>query len=390
VGLEGFLLKPVNPSVLFDAITQVFGESEHEAVGDLREAAGKAPPPSLTDARVLVVEDNPINQQVAQEILEGAGIQVTLAANGREAVAAVNQADFDAVLMDVQMPVLDGYGATREIRRDARFRDLPIIAMTAHAMAGDEAKSLAAGMNGHVTKPIDPDQLFATLGRWIQTRRPPVPGTIAPQAATPEEDWPAALPGFDLDDGLKRLQGNRKLYRRLILDFGAKCANAGSAIRAALAAGNLEQAHHEVHSLKGAAGNLAAVDVQAAAQKIEGLVKGAKHIPAAEILGPPLAALDEALGVVASAVAGLHPFVVPAEAPSAAANGVTGIPAASRQALAARLREAAEIGDIGALGDMAAELQAQGGAGAALGARIARLADDFDLEGAAKLADGLA
>ena len=148
---------------------QAFGE----------DVPGRAPAPqrevaaeggvrqTIQGARVLLVEDNEINQQVAMEILAGAGVEVFLANNGREAVKAVSENDYDAVLMDVQMPVMDGYEATRVIRRDPRRHDLPIIAMTAHAMAGDKAKSLAAGMNDHVTKPIDPDELYRTLGQYI-------------------------------------------------------------------------------------------------------------------------------------------------------------------------------------------------------------------------------
>ena len=119
-------------------------------------------------ARILLVEDNEINQQFAQELLEGVGFEVTIANNGREAVNAVQAEEFDAVLMDVQMPEMDGYQATSEIRKHERFRDLPIIAMTAHAMAGDKEKSLAAGMNDHITKPINPDHLFSTLFAWIK------------------------------------------------------------------------------------------------------------------------------------------------------------------------------------------------------------------------------
>jgi signal transduction histidine kinase/DNA-binding response OmpR family regulator len=186
VGLEGFLLKPVNPSMLFDSIMQAFGEAvpETSRVAQRHEQEAEALK-HIRGAHVLLVEDNEINQQVATEILEGAGLNVTLATNGQEAVNAVKENKYDAVLMDVQMPVMDGYTATRTIREwelkatepkdknqdsalSPQSSDLPIIAMTAHAMAGDEDKSLQAGMNGHVTKPIDPDQLFATLQKWIK------------------------------------------------------------------------------------------------------------------------------------------------------------------------------------------------------------------------------
>jgi two-component system sensor histidine kinase/response regulator len=174
----------------------------------------------IRGANVLLVEDNEINQQVAKEILEGAGLNVALAADGQEGFNAVKESNYDAVLMDVQMPVMDGYTATREIRKDDRFKELPIIAMTAHAMTGDEDKSLQAGMNGHVTKPIDPDQLFSTLQRWIkpsekrvqdQKLEVSVDQSELARAVPAEDELPESLLGFDLADGLRRLQGNKKL-----------------------------------------------------------------------------------------------------------------------------------------------------------------------------------
>ncbi len=177
-GLDGFLIKPVSPSVMFDTIMQAFGKDapRESRLGVDKDQAAVALK-GLAGARVLVVEDNEINQQVAMEILAGAGLDVSLANNGQEGVNAVLANRYDAVLMDVQMPVMDGYTATRHIRRDPRFKDLPIIAMTAHAMTGDEEKSMAAGMNDHVTKPIDPAQLLATLAKWI-----------APRELSPAED----------------------------------------------------------------------------------------------------------------------------------------------------------------------------------------------------------
>jgi CheY-like chemotaxis protein len=163
VGLDGLLLKPVSPSVLFDTIIQAHGEEVSDTspmAQDRKESESLA---LIKGAKILLVEDNEINQQVAKEILEGAGLIVSLADDGQQAVNMIKENRYDAILMDIQMPVMDGYAATGEIRKDERFKDLPIIAMTAHAMAGDEDKSLQAGMNGHVTKPIDPDQLFTTL-----------------------------------------------------------------------------------------------------------------------------------------------------------------------------------------------------------------------------------
>jgi two-component system sensor histidine kinase/response regulator len=171
VGLEGFLLKPVNPSMLFDTIIQAFGEAvpETSRVAQRHEQEANRSK-HIRGANVLLVEDNEINQQVAKEILEGAGLNVTLANDGQEAVNAVKENNYDVVLMDVQMPVMDGYTATREIRKDGRFKELPIIAMTAHAMAGDREKSIEAGMNDHVAKPIDTEGIVQHAGKMDRAR----------------------------------------------------------------------------------------------------------------------------------------------------------------------------------------------------------------------------
>ena len=137
------------------------------------------------------------------------------------------------------MPVMDGYAATRAIRRDDRYKDLPIIAMTAHAMAGDAQKSLDAGMQDHVTKPIDPERLFDALQKWIRSERlaairwwMPLSPSVGPDVpARPDEALPDHLPGFEIAAGLKRLQGNRKLYRKLLVDFVNNYAEAGQQIR---------------------------------------------------------------------------------------------------------------------------------------------------------------
>ena len=169
VGVDGFLLKPVGQSVLFDAIMVAFGKEapEGEAVARV-SGSDEEELRKIRGAMVLLAEDNEINQQVAEEILQQAGLVVRIANNGKEAVEMVKAGNFDVVLMDIQMPVMGGFEATQEIRRDERFKDLPIIAMTAHAMAGDREKSIEAGMNDHVTKPIDPDQLISALVKWIK------------------------------------------------------------------------------------------------------------------------------------------------------------------------------------------------------------------------------
>ncbi len=399
LGLEGFLLKPVNPSMLFDTIMQAFGEvvpetsrlaQRHEQEADALEY--------IRGAHVLLVEDNEINQQVAREILEGAGLKVTLANDGQEAVNAVKENEYDAVLMDVQMPVMDGYTATREIRKDERFKELPIIAMTAHAMAGDEDKSLESGMNGHVTKPIDPDQLFATLQKWIkpsekqvQVQQPEVP-VERPESdkAVPEEDeLPESLPGFDLPAGLERLRGNKRLYRKLLLDFGAKYTEVAGEIHKALDSKDLKQAHSLIHNLKGLAGNLAAIDLQAASVNLEKLVTGVgKKSPPAKELKLKFSELENALNQALDSVQSLGASAEE-KVCKLSNEEIASIPAELAHDIAKRIRDAAEMGDVMTLTAMAEELKANSDTCEPLSKRIVQLAEDFDLDGIQKLADDL-
>jgi CheY-like chemotaxis protein len=165
------LTKPVTPSTLLNACLQAIGQPGQKALrGELREEALQTNRAVLAGARVLLVEDNPFNQELASDLLGSAQVVVQVASNGREAVDMVARDRFDAVLMDCQMPVMDGYAATRELRNDPRWRDLPIIAMTANAMVGDREKVLAAGMNDHIAKPINVVEMFGTLARWIQLK----------------------------------------------------------------------------------------------------------------------------------------------------------------------------------------------------------------------------
>jgi PAS domain S-box-containing protein len=399
VGLEGFLLKPVSPSMLFDATMQAFGE----AVPEISQVAQKHEQEAealnhIRGAHVLLVEDNEINQQVAREILEGAGLNVALATDGQEAVNAVKENNYDVVLMDVQMPVMDGYTATREIRKDERFKELPIIAMTAHAMAGDEAKSLESGMNGHVAKPIDPDQLFSTLQKWIkpsekrvQVQKPEVPleSLESDQTESDEEQLPESLPGFDLSAGLERLRGNKRLYRKLLLDFGAKYTEVAGEIHKALDSKDLEQAHSLIHNLKGLAGNLAATDLQTASVNLEKLVKGVgKKSPPAKNLKLKFSELENALNQALESVQTLG-ATAEENIDKQSAEEIAAIPAELAQDIARRIRDAAEMGDVMTLNAIAEEIKAHSDSCVPLSKQIVRMAEDFDLDGIQKLADDL-
>ncbi|MCL6559449.1 MAG: response regulator, partial [Firmicutes bacterium] len=274
-GINSFLMKPVNQSLLFDTIMQSFGRN-------VSGTAGLRPVPEsqteitqgIEGAKVLLVEDNIMNQQVAVEILKGSGLAVDIANNGKEAVEAVAGSDYDLVLMDVQMPVMGGYEATRLIRADARYAALPIVAMTAHAVQGAREDCLGAGMNDYVSKPIDPDQLFSVLARWIKrpagdTDMKAKEQWIEPPGRDSESRLPESLPGIDTGSGLKRLNGNHGLYRKLLLDFSEKHASSVENIRSAINNGDIDAALSLSHTLKGVAGNLSIYGVHDSARRLE-------------------------------------------------------------------------------------------------------------------------
>jgi CheY-like chemotaxis protein len=403
LGLEGYLLKPITPSILFDTIMQAFGEAGPEVsrVAKSKEQEARAWE-NIQGARVLLVEDNEINQQVAMEILQGAGINVTIANNGQEGVEAAKQNQYDAILMDIQMPVMDGYTATKAIRkwesgmRNKGEAQIPIIAMTAHAMTGDEDKSLEAGMNGHVAKPIDPDQLFAVLQKWIQpskrqVQQPEVsverPESDAPAPA--EDKLPEYLPGFDLSDGLNRLQGNKGLYRKLLLNFASDYNLIANQIRQALDAEDFDQAHSLVHNLKGLAGNLAATDLQATAVNLEKLVKGIDNkAPSPEQLNLRFSELENALNQALESAQSLG--VSDEETiDKLSSEEFIDIPTELSQDIAKGIRAAAEMGDIMTLNSIAEEIKDQSDSCKLLSEQIVQMAEDFDLDGIQKLADEL-
>ena len=232
--VAAFLLKPVTKSMLVDALVSIFAPRSEE----VRPAAESARPNRLGGVRILLTEDNLINQQIAVELLEGVGARLDVANHGGEAVRKLQDVAFpppyDVVLMDLQMPEMDGYQATAKIRSDPRFAKLPIIAMTAHATMEERQRCLDAGMNDHVSKPIDPDALYATLERWVKPKEEPAESPARrPAAASPPADLPS-IDGVDAADGLARVAGNARLFRSLLEQFAGKQAGAADEIAAAL------------------------------------------------------------------------------------------------------------------------------------------------------------
>jgi two-component system, sensor histidine kinase and response regulator len=265
LGVNVFLRKPITASSLFDAIVESQGVRTHS-----RRRGHDVPLERQFDSlHALLAEDNEANQMVATELLGRLGIELDVASNGREAVEMARAAPdkYAAILMDMQMPELDGLGATRELRADPRFTKLPIIAMTANAMKSDLDACVAAGMNDYVTKPIDRKALVATLRRWlpVRTAEQSQEGT-RPAAAAGEE---LVLEGIDVGGTLERLGIERATLERMLLRFVDGQGETLAALRAAVDAGDGPAAAKHAHAIAGAAGNLGADDLRTAAKALE-------------------------------------------------------------------------------------------------------------------------
>ena len=295
------LIKPVTPSMLFDSAVEALG-ADHERVYDV-PAGPTLELGRLRGARVLLVEDNELNQEVALGLLKDAQMSIDLAENGELAVRMVGTHNYDLVLMDMQMPVMDGITATQAIRSSLHLRTLPIVAMTANVMAADREKCIEAGMNDHVAKPIDPDELFRVLLRWIKPRdgdgksEDKTTATMASQtqAALSESDT-LQIAGIDTKSALRRAGGNRRRYEFLLRKFAESQKRVVEEIRAALAAGDPSTAERVTHSLKGAAGNLGATALADVAAKAEVAVKTGQGLEAAlDSLALSLRAVVEAI-----------------------------------------------------------------------------------------------
>ncbi|GAB0057311.1 Sensor histidine kinase RcsC [Candidatus Magnetaquicoccaceae bacterium FCR-1] len=267
------LPKPVTASQLFDAVAELFGAAPTRQMRHLiQDGAALVGFRELSGKRVLLTEDNVVNQQVAVDLLEMVGIVVEVAGNGADAVEMLRRNRYDVVLMDVQMPVMDGYEATRRIRGELKL-DLPVIAMTANAMVGDRERSLQSGMNDHVAKPIDPQHLYRTLHRWLVKGTPPQENTGRDAEKTaPGEDihpMPPDVPGIDMTVALQRCAGSRALLWRLLHRFVVDQNGAIDRLREVWDRGESGEAVRLAHTLKGLAGSLGAEELRVAAQNLE-------------------------------------------------------------------------------------------------------------------------
>jgi PAS domain S-box-containing protein len=257
VQLSGVLAKPVTSSSLLDCSLVALGYKAPSST--LSEQTNKTMDlSSIRGAKVLLVEDNEVNQQIAFELLSQQQLVVTIANNGQEALDILETQNFDVVLMDIQMPVMDGYTATGQIRQQPRFDDLPILAMTANAMAGDKEKCIDAGMNEHIAKPINPTEMFTTLLAWVRPGERELPPELQEeqqqQALVDEEAF--NLPGFDMEQALPRMGGNLKAYKKTLAKVVEAEADAIIRLQQHLDAGEKENAIRIAHTLKGVFGNL--------------------------------------------------------------------------------------------------------------------------------------
>ena len=329
--MDGFLVKPVTASMLYDAVVDARSDPDAlRAVG-----AGSAPAVRrLAGLRLLVVEDNVNNQQVARELLEDEGAEVQIADNGLLAVEAVGAAEppFDVVLMDLQMPVMDGYTATTRIRQDLQMPSLPIVAMTANAMASDREACLAAGMNDHVGKPFDLDHLVAVLLRLSGRAavpagaRPGIDAAPAAQALPAAVRAAAAAAGVDIERAMARLGGKLKVYGRTLRSFTTELQRLPQQLRSQLQGGDDAALGRELHTLKGVAATVGVTTLAGLAGEAEAqLARGAASAEQAacvarvgaaiEAAVAPLAALCDALdgGEAAAAAPSIEAALTPAD-----------------------------------------------------------------------------
>ncbi|MDR3435358.1 response regulator [Telmatospirillum sp.] len=357
-GVNGFLIKPVSPSTLLDTILSVLDRGRILGQRPERQEipVGLAPSGQLAGARILLVEDNDINREFASELLRGEGMEVDEAINGREAVDKVRQVPYDAVLMDIQMPVMGGLEAARAIRALAeapgaeRYATLPIIAMTALAMAQDAEKSQAAGMNDHVTKPIVPERLLATLVKWMPpTRERTAAGGAVSLRPSPTPEFPldlAALNSIDAREGVRRIGGKIEAYRRQLRRFREHYPDAASELRRLVTTHDLPRAGEYCHALKGVTGNIGAVSLYEKIIDIDTELKQGATPPESD-----LEAVDALLQRVMTEIDGL---AVP---PTAVSTAATPMGRGDIIERLDRLEHALEY-DLGAADGLLAELRA--------------------------------
>lgn len=414
-GVNTFLVKPVNASFLWDALVEVFAPEMRAALNAERNDPDHKH--NISGVHALLVEDNEINQQIAIELLESKGVKVTVANNGKEGmdkVLAAKPDHFDLVLMDMQMPIMDGHQATISIRQNAQYLSLPIIAMTAHAMVEERERCASEGMVDHVTKPIDPDFLYRTIEKWGSPRRdaagrkpaviapatavasvpftaPATASIAAPVAALPpvtvsvKDGLPDTIAGMDVQSGLKRVVGNRKLFLTLLKKYVSGQADAVVRIRSALQEGDHATAERDAHTLKGVSANIGATEVENLAMQIESAIRGGAALADLEQDLSRCQTALQALVVAICSALGIEPPTAVVTAPISASS--ESAPSPQQEGLSAlmpRIKTLLDLmaeGDVGAV-DLFEELQSalQQQLGADTVRAISKALDDFDFE----------
>jgi|GEM_PF-2714557 len=276
VGIDGLLVKPITPSSLFDTLAQALGSEQSDKIEASVSATIQSETPSLS-GKVILAEDNAINQQVAEEILTRMGLQVWACKNGLEVMQRLNQDIPDLILMDIQMPEMDGFETTRRILAEPSLRHIPIIAMTANAMMDDIKQTRAAGMQEHISKPVDPTVLHQTLARYLSSD----PASSRAQQAVADSApraWPDTIHGLDIKQGIKQVGGNASLYQKLVIEFMQNHGQLAHEIR------ELQQQDpaafaRKIHTIKGVSANIGAQLLYRASDRIDKRLKSGDEVP---------------------------------------------------------------------------------------------------------------
>ena len=284
-GIENILLEPLSPSFLFNITMRLLGEKfdeldyESQSVNTHTSQAFTHSLLSIAGASILLVEDIELNQEIANSLLTQEGFYVDIAQNGFDALVMLELKYYDLVLMDMQMPVMDGISATIEIRKNPQFNDLPVIAMTANVMQHDKEKCLTAGMNDFVTKPIDLEALFSVLLKWIPSKdnKRDVVNNVNPIEMSDNIDIPF-IEGIDVESGLKRILGRKKFYVTMLNNYANSQFDTAYRIRDALNQDDYATAERIAHSTKGLSGNIAATQLQTLSSELEAMISGKKSL----------------------------------------------------------------------------------------------------------------
>jgi two-component system sensor histidine kinase/response regulator len=272
-GLQDLLIKPVNASTLFDTTIRILGGNETEARSSSRDVSTTVEDLAvIKGASILLVEDNELNQEVANGLLLDAGFLIDIAEDGEQAIRMITEKAYDAVLMDMQMPVMDGITATIELRKQPKFANLPIIAMTANVMEQDRKRCDEAGMSDFVAKPIDPDQLFSILLRWIKPRKAVTSIKKSPRKPKISGITVPEIEGLDTELGLKRVLGKESLYLELLHKYVVGQSKAADVLRQALLDNDKDLAERTAHTAKAVCGNIGATVLQGLATELESMI----------------------------------------------------------------------------------------------------------------------